>query len=112
MSPFRSRLARLISPSLEAGRTQLGQAEGEEVTVDEYLQEAGLEAWTVLCHGHFLCLVAPARLFACDEMKKNASYESRFGGTDYEAKQIIMTVCLILDEVTRGPPCQHFCMSW
>ena len=53
--PFRSRLARLISPSLEAGRTQLGQAEGEEVTVDEYLQEAGLEAWTVLCHGHFVC---------------------------------------------------------
>ena len=50
-SPFRSRLARLISPSLEAGRTQLGQAEGEEVTVDEYLQEAGLEAWAVLCHG-------------------------------------------------------------
>ena len=97
--------------------------------------------------------VAPARLFACDEIKKNASHESRYGGTDcedndlcisrnlvigsnltllrysvvslvimvpgglvlafgvcvrpccclgFDLKQIIMTVCPILDEVTRG----------
>ena len=37
-----------ISLSLEAGRTQLGQAEGTESTLDEYLQEAGLEAWAFL----------------------------------------------------------------
>ena len=32
----------------KVGRAHLGQAEGEEATVDEYLQEAGLEAWTFL----------------------------------------------------------------
>ena len=32
----------------EEGRAHLGQAEGEEATVDEYLQEAGLETWTFL----------------------------------------------------------------
>ena len=37
-----------FSLSLEAGRTQLGQAEGTESTLDEYLQEAGLEAWAFL----------------------------------------------------------------
>ena len=37
-----------ISFSLEAGRAQLGQAEGAEVALDEYIQEAGLEAWTFL----------------------------------------------------------------
>ena len=37
-----------ISLSLEAGKAQLGQAEGEEATVDECLQEAGLEAWRFL----------------------------------------------------------------
>ena len=33
-----------ISLSLEAGRAQLGQAEGAEASLDEYTQEAGLEA--------------------------------------------------------------------
>ena len=37
-----------ISLSLEAGRAQLGQAEGAEASLDEYTQEAGLEAWTLL----------------------------------------------------------------
>ena len=39
-----------ISISLEAGRTHLGQAEGTEAeaALDEYIQEAGLEAWTFL----------------------------------------------------------------
>ena len=37
-----------ISFSLEAGRAQLGQAEGAEATLDEYIQEAGLEAWAFL----------------------------------------------------------------
>ena len=37
-----------ISLSLEAGRTQLGQAEGTESRLDEHLQEAGLEAWAFL----------------------------------------------------------------
>ena len=37
-----------ISLSLEAGRAQLGQAEGAEASLDEYIQEAGLEAWTLL----------------------------------------------------------------
>ena len=37
-----------ISLSLEAGRAQLGQAEEPEATHDEYIQEAGLEAWTSL----------------------------------------------------------------
>ena len=37
-----------ISLSLEAGRAQLGQAEGAEAALDEYIQEAGLEAWTFL----------------------------------------------------------------
>ena len=37
-----------ISLSLEAGRAQLGQAEGAEASLDEYIQEAGLEAWTFL----------------------------------------------------------------
>ena len=37
-----------ISLYLKAGRTQLGQAEGTESTLDEYLQEAGLEAWAFL----------------------------------------------------------------
>ena len=35
-----------MSLSLEAGRAQFGQA--EEATLDEYIQEAGLEAWTSL----------------------------------------------------------------
>ena len=39
---------------------------------------------TVFCHDEFICGVAPARLFACDEIKKNASHESRYGGTDCE----------------------------
>ena len=34
-----------ISLSLEAGRAQLGEAEEPEATLDEYIQEAGLEAW-------------------------------------------------------------------
>ena len=33
-----------ISLSLEAGRAQRGQAEGAEAALDEYVQEAGLEA--------------------------------------------------------------------
>ena len=37
-----------ISLSLEAGRALLGQAEAPEATLDEYIQEAGLEAWTSL----------------------------------------------------------------
>ena len=37
-----------ISLSLEAGRAQLGQAEGAEAALDEYIQGAGLEAWTFL----------------------------------------------------------------
>ena len=37
-----------ISLSLEAGRTQLGQAEGTKSRHDEYLQQAGLEAWAFL----------------------------------------------------------------
>ena len=37
-----------ISFSLEAGRAQLGQAEGAEAALDEHIQEAGLEAWTFL----------------------------------------------------------------
>ena len=37
-----------ISLSLEAGRAQLGEAEGAEASLDEYIQEAGLEAWTFL----------------------------------------------------------------
>ena len=37
-----------ISLSLEAGRAQLGQAEGAEASLDKYIQEAGLEAWTFL----------------------------------------------------------------
>ena len=37
-----------ISLSLEAGRAQLGQAEEPEATLDEYIQEAGLEAWASL----------------------------------------------------------------
>ena len=37
-----------ISLSLEAGRAQLGQDEGAEAALDEYIQEAGLEAWTFL----------------------------------------------------------------
>ena len=32
----------------KVGRAHLGQAESGEATVDEYLQEAGLEAWTFL----------------------------------------------------------------
>ena len=123
------------SLSLEVGIAQLGQAEEEEAMVKQLLghREAFTLCWiqalsTVLCHGQFICGVAPARLFACDEIKKNASHESRYGGTDCEdndlcisrnlviglnctllinsvvslAKQIIMTVCLILDEVTRA----------
>ena len=35
-----------ISLSLEAGRAQLGQAEGAEAALEEYNHEAGLEAWT------------------------------------------------------------------
>ena len=53
-----------ISVSLESGRAQLGQAKKEEVTVDEYLQEAGLEAWTVLCHGLF-CLLSGSSTSFC-----------------------------------------------
>ena len=120
------------SLSLEVGRAQFGQAEEEEAMVKQLLgygQHLSVFTlcWiqalsTVLCHGQFICGVALARLFVCDEIKKNASHESRYGGTDCEdydlcisrnlAKQIIMTVCLILDEVTRGPPSQHSCMSW
>ena len=37
-----------ISLSLEARRAQFGQAEGAEASLDEYIQEAGLEAWTFL----------------------------------------------------------------
>ena len=37
-----------ISLSLEAGRAQLGQAEEPEATLDEYIQEAGLEGWISL----------------------------------------------------------------
>ena len=39
-----------ISLSLEAGRAQLGQAEGAEASLDEYIQEAGLEALDILGH--------------------------------------------------------------
>ena len=45
--PFRSRLARRISPSLEAGRTQLGQAEGAKRQLTSTLKKkkkAGLES--------------------------------------------------------------------
>ena len=31
------------SLSLEAGRTQVGEAEGPEATLDEYIQEVGFE---------------------------------------------------------------------
>ena len=34
-----------ISLSLKAGRAQLGQAEEPKATLDEYIQEAGLEVW-------------------------------------------------------------------
>ena len=37
-----------ISLSFEAGRAQLSQAEKAEAELDEYIQEAGLEAWTFL----------------------------------------------------------------
>ena len=37
-----------ISLLLEAGRTQVGEAEGPEATLDEYIQEACLEAWRSL----------------------------------------------------------------
>ena len=37
-----------ISLSLKAGRAQLGQANLAEAALDEYIQEAGLEAWTFL----------------------------------------------------------------
>ena len=117
---------------LEAGKAQLGQAEEEEAMVQQLLGHGQhlsvfTLCWiqalsTVLCHDEFICGVAPGRLFACDEIKKKASHESRYGGTDCKdndfcisrnlAKQTIMTVCLILDEVTRGPPSQHSCMSW
>ena len=110
------------SLSLEVGRAQLGQAEEEDAMVQQHLGHGEhlsvfTLCWiqalsTVLCHDEFVCGVAPARLFACDEIKKNASHESRYGGTFCEendlcisrnsAKQIIMTVCLILDEVTRA----------
>ena len=37
-----------ISLSLEAGRAQLSQAEGADAALGEYIQKAGLEAWTFL----------------------------------------------------------------
>ena len=72
-----------LSLSLEAGRAQLGQAEEEEATVQQLLghgQHLSIFTlcWiqalsTVLCHDEFICGVAPARLFACDEIKKCVS---------------------------------------
>ena len=42
-----------VSLSLEAGRAQLGQAEGAEASFDEYSQEAGLETEHSLIPGIF-----------------------------------------------------------
>ena len=65
------------SLSLEVGRAQLGQAEEEEAMEQQLLGHGQhlsvfTLCWiqalsTVLCHGQFICGVAPARLFACDE---------------------------------------------
>ena len=67
------------SLSLEVGRAQLGQAEEEEAMVKQLLGHGQhlsvfTLCWihalsTVLCHGQFICGVAPARLFACEEIK-------------------------------------------
>ena len=80
-SPFRSRpTAAELSLSLEVGRVQLGQAEEEEAMVKQLLGHGQhlsvfTLCWiqalsTVLCHDQFVCWVAPARLFACDEKKR------------------------------------------
>ena len=46
LSPYPT--AAELSLSLEAGRAQLDQDEGPERHFDEYINEAGLEAWTFL----------------------------------------------------------------
>ena len=75
------------SLSLEVGRAQLGQAEEEEAMVQQLLGHGQhlsvfTLCWiqalsTVLCHDEFICGVAPARLFACDEIKKRMRLMSR-----------------------------------
>ena len=59
-----------ISLSLEAVRAQLGQAEGAEASLDEYIQEAGLESMDILGHlGFELRVFRPARRTALSALK-------------------------------------------
>ena len=55
-----------ISLSLEAGRAQLGQAEGPEATLDEYIQEAGFIASSNLALITYLRTSVQMLVFAAD----------------------------------------------